>query len=257
MKGKLTLAGRDMSAPYVAFGDDSLHQDFAAFAFVLVPRTRLNSARRKLDQIKSRFNIPTATVLHCRTLFNGRQREKMGLSHLNPGDVRAIVAQTITAINEVRGRVHYAVQNFPDFAKRLGSELHLQSNDGSPSVTLPVSVEPKGLLGMLAVACFPLGQFDVNGPSAAQCEIFVSEDRTKISFIGERRSRADSLYAGFLDTGTALMQLNAHVVAADADPLLQLADIVAYVCSHAATLDSENGFWREQLARVVNWYKVG
>jgi len=53
------------------------------------------------------------------------------------------------------------------------------------------------------------------------------------------------------------MQLNAHVVAADADPLLQLADIAAYVCSHTATLDSENGFWREQLARVVHWYKVG
>ncbi|MCT7315572.1 hypothetical protein N5I87_06115 [Ralstonia sp. CHL-2022] len=210
-----------------------------------------------MDQIKRRFSIPTSTVLHCRTLFNGRQREKMGLSHLDPGDVRAIIAQAITAINEVRGRVHYAVQNFTAFAKQLGSELHFHSNDGTPSVTLPVSVEPKGLLGMLAIACFPLGQFHVNGPSAAQCEIFVSEDRTKISFLGERRTRADSLYAGFLDTGTALMQLNAHVVAADADPLLQLADIAAYVCSHAAALGSEDGFWREQLARVIHWYKVG
>ncbi|MCT7313812.1 hypothetical protein N5J06_22810 [Ralstonia sp. CHL-2022] len=246
-----------MSAPYVAFGDDSLHQDFAAFAFVLVPRTRLNSARRKLDQIKRRFNIPTSTVLHCRTLFNGRQREKMGLSHLAPGDVRAIVAQAITAINEVHGRVHYAVQNFTAFVKQLGSDLHFHSNDGTASVTLPVSVDPKGLLGMLAIACFPLVNFHVNGPSAAQCEIFVSEDRTKISFLGERRTRADSLYAGFLDTGSALMQLNAHVVAADADPLLQLADIAAYVCSHAAVLGSEDGFWREQLARVIHWYKVG
>lgn len=253
------LVGRDKAAPFVAFGDDSRYGPFAAFAFVLIPRTRVGSARKKLDQIKRRFRIPPSLVLHCRTLFSGQQREKMGLAHLTREDVRAIVAQAITAINQVNGRLHYAVQDFTAFSQMVGKEIQMTSVDGSPPITLPVSEEPKGLLGTLAIACFPLDPSGAFGPSAAQCEIYASEDKTKISFIGEGRTRADSLYSGFLDGGSddALFQLNAHLVAADADPLLQLADIAAYVCSHAASSAEDDRFWREQCARVVNWYKVG
>lgn len=253
------LVGRDKEAPYVAFGDDSRYGKFAAFAFVLIPRTRLGSARRKLDRIKRRFGITPSVVLHCRTLFSGQQREKMGLGHLTRDDARAIVAQSITLLNEVSGRLHFAAQDFTIFSQMVGKELQMNSVDGSPPITFPVFEEPKGLLGMLAVMCFPLDPSGALGPSAAQCEIYASEDKTKISFIGEGRTRADSLYSGFLDTGdvTALMRLNAHLVAADADPLLQLADIAAYMCSHAASSDEEDLFWREQRARVVHWYKAG
>jgi predicted N-acyltransferase len=52
-------------------------------------------------------------------------------------------------------------------------------------------------------------------------------------------------------------QLNAHVVPADEKPLLQLADIVAYVCSHSLGESADAQFWKQQCARISNRYKVG
>ncbi|MFM0261876.1 hypothetical protein [Paraburkholderia sediminicola] len=249
--------GRDEKAPFVAFGDDSQYGDSLAFAFVLVPRTRLRFAERKLERLKKRFKIPQHVTLHCRTLFSGQQREKSGLGHLSPSDVRSIAAQAITIINDVNARVHFAVQDATTFFASLGNELQLYNQDGSPSVKLPVTPDPKGLLGMMAFSCFPLNQNGRYGPTASQCEIYVSEDKTKVGFIGEKRTRADSHYAGFLDIGNACVQLNANIVAADAIPLLQLADIASYICSHAFSKTGDVQFWKDQCARITNWFRVG
>jgi hypothetical protein len=120
----------------------------------------------------------------------------MGLAHLTPSHARAITAQAITIINDANGRVHYAVQSFSAFSATLGNQLQLYDRDGKTGVTLPVKADPKGLLGMMAFICFPICPRHPRCPSAAQCEIFVSEDKTKVTFIGEKRTRADALYAG-------------------------------------------------------------
>jgi hypothetical protein len=252
---EIIQVGRDKTAPFVAFGDDSQYGDSLSFAFVLVPRTRLRFAERKLERLKSRFKIPQDATLHCRTLFSGQQREKCGLGHLAPGDVRAIVASAVTIINEVNGRVHFAVQDGSAFFSGLGSEVRMHNQDGSLGIELPVTPDPKGLLGIMAFACFPLD--GRHGPTASQCEIYVSEDKTKISFIGEKRSRADSHYAGMFEHGNAFGQLNANIVAANAAPLLQLADIASYVCSHAFSKTGDVRFWKEQCSRITNWFRVG
>jgi hypothetical protein len=62
---------------------------------------------------------------------------------------------------------------------------------------------------------------------------------------------------GFFEMDNAWGQLHANIVAADAAPLLQLADIAAYVCSHAFSKTGDVQFWKEQSARIVNWFKVG
>ncbi|MFM0071844.1 hypothetical protein PQQ86_11790 [Paraburkholderia sediminicola] len=249
--------GRAREAPFVAFGDDSQYGDSLSFAFVLVPRTRVRFAERKLERLKKRFKIPQEITLHCRTLFSGQQREKAALGHLSPSDVQSITAQAITIINDVNARVHFAVQDASTFFAGLGNELQLFNQDGSPGVKLPVTPDPKGLLGMMAFSCFPLDQNGRYGPTASQCEIYVSEDKTKVSFIGEKRTRADSHYAGFFEMGDAFGQLNANIVAANALPLLQLADIAAYICSHAFSKTGEVHFWKEQCGRITNWFRVG
>ena len=254
---KTIQVGRDKTAPFVAFGDDSQYGDSLSFAFVLVPRTRLRFAERKLEQLKKRFKIPLDTTLHCRTLFSGQQREKSGLGHLSPGDVRDVVSHTVTIINEVNGRVHFAVQDVSTFFSALGSEIQMYNQDRSPSVNLPVTPDPKGLLGMMAFTCFSLDETGRHRPTASQCEIYVSEDKTKISFIGDKRSRADSHYAGFFEQGSAFGQLNANIVSANAIPLLQLADIASYICSHAFSKTGDVQFWRDQCARIANWFRVG
>lgn len=250
--------GNSPIAPYVAFGDDSQFRDYAAFAFVLIPRTRLRFAERKLERLKARFAIPASVTIHCSPLFSGQKREKAGLGHLSPVDVREVVSQAVTLINDVNGRVHYGVDHAPSFFQKLGTSVQFHDHTGGSPFTKPVSADPKALLGMLAVACFPTGQRSPYGPTAAQCEVFVSEDKTKLAFIGDRRLRADSLYSGFYDMGNVAGQLNAKIVAADVMPLMQLADIAAYLCSHAAgTTPDESDFWVKQRDRIRHWFRVG
>lgn len=66
----------------------------------------------------------------------------------------------------------------------------------------------------------------------------------------------DGMYSGFLDIGAPdgyVFQLQPTILNADNEPMLQLADIVAYVCSHAADKSTENTFFREQRDRFRYW----
>lgn len=87
-------------------------------------------------------------------------------------------------------------------------------------------------------------------------QIFVSEDSTKVEFIGPKRRRADGMYSGFSDIGAQegyVFQMQLTVVNANIEPMLQLADIAAYVCSHASDESAENSFFREQRGRFRYW----
>lgn len=92
--------------------------------------------------------------------------------------------------------------------------------------------------------------------SPVTLQIFVSEDSTKVEFIGPKRRRADGMYSGFSDIGAQegyVFQLQPTVVNANIEPMLQLADIAAYVCSHASDESAENSFFREQRGRFRYW----
>lgn len=251
--------GASDKASYLAFGDDSQVRDTLVYAFALVRRTRLGAVEARIAALKERFKIPNEIVLHCRVLFSGQQRQKAGLSHLTPQDVRSIVARAITIMNHGSVLVRYSVGDLSKFGSTIGSELEMQHESDGSTTKLPVKLDPKGLLGMLMQACFAVSPDGSQGPPASECKVFVSEDSTMVEFIGAKRRRADGMYSGFSDIGAPsgqVFQLQPTIVSAASQPLLQLADIAAYVCSHSVDDSPENAFFREQRDRFRYWSRA-
>ena len=257
---KTIPAGGDRAAKYVAFGDDSQFGDTLAFAFVVVRRDRLRYAEERLNGLKRLYRIPNDVRLHCRVLFHKVARINAGLDHLTDDDARAILRRAVELINRVPMILRYSHDSLSRFASSLGNEIELTGEADTTKITVPVNVDPKGLLGILMQACFAVPPNRSQGPTASDCEIIVAEDRTKVAFIGPQRRRADSMYRGYSDVGAptgGVFQLQPTVLKANDSPMLQLADIAAYMCSHAAAASPEQSFFREQLGLVTYSTRTG
>ncbi len=253
---RVIKTGAEAGAPYLAFGDDSQFGEVLAYAVVIVRRTRVRQIESRLSALKERYRIPKQTALHCRLLFHEHPRQKAGLGHLSDDDARAIVARAVTILNQSEGLLRYAVGDLSHFQGMLGGNLEFKHASNGSTMNLPAKLEPKGILGFLMQACFAAPPDGSRGPHTSECQIFASEDSTKIEFIGPGRRRADGLYSGFSDIGApegAVFQLEPTLVKPQAVPLLQLADIAAYLCSHSTDASLERRFFREQLSRVRHW----
>jgi hypothetical protein len=249
-------AGGDASADYLAFGDDSQFGDTLVYAFAIIHRNRAPQVRTRLHELKQRFKIPAGESLHCRVLFSGHQREKAGLGHLSSKDARSLIAEAVTIINEGPVCVRFAAGTLAEFRKALGNQIEMQHESDGSITRLPVKLDPKGLLSILMQMCFAVPPDGSNGPSASDCQIFVSQERTKVEFIGSKRRRADAMYSGFNDIGAPtgnVFQLKPTIGDTASEPLLQLADIVSYVCSHSTDESDANSFFREQRGRFLYW----
>ena len=154
----------------------------------------------------------------------------------------------------------YGRDSVSRFKTSVGEEIEMTSGLDGSKTRLPVTADPKALLGMLMQACFLVPPDGSAGPTASECEIIVAEDTTKVSFIGPRRQRADRIYAGYSDIGApdgSVFQLKPSPLRPENVPLLQLADIAAYLCSHSHGDDEAQAFFREELKKVKFWWRVG
>lgn len=231
----------DPSAQYVAFGDDSKFGDILVFAFFVIARKDIDRMNKRIAKIKRKFGVPEVTILHCRELFHPHPREKAGLGHLSSERARSIVGHIIHELNVLDCRVSYA------FLRSRPGEMVLPGVGG-----IPVHYDDKGMLSMLAQACYsrPGGALD---PRTGACEIFVAEDRTKIQFLGAEFGRADKWTAGFSDVGAepgTVFRITPRPIPVAGHPMMQIADVLAYTCSHALSGVPPSPFFKDHLARV-------
>lgn len=258
--------GSSKAAPYLAFGDDSHfpNTNTLVFAVVIIPRVRLKQVETRLAVLKEKYKIPAHIPLHCKILFSGQQREKAGLSHLSPIDVRAIVARAVTIMNQTGVILRYASADLSVCQSAVGKELELVNKHDVSTTKLPITEIDqdfgKAIIGNLANLCFAVPPDCSHGPTASECEVFLAEDKTEIKFVisGHRR-RADSHYSGFSDIGAPdghVFQLQPTILKAHEAPMLQLADITAYMCSHIFDTSEKGRFLQEQLARVRYWSRA-
>lgn len=251
--------GSNIETPYVAFGDDSQFENVVVYGFVICKRRHLKHINTEVKLLKKRFKIPNDVVLHCKMLFHADKRKKIGLEHLTPEDVQSIVSRAITIINQGPAMLNYAVGNLDVFRSTLGDSepvLEFQNISDGSITEVPVSFDPKGALGILMQACFAVPPDGSQGPTANQCQIFASADSTRIKFIDSQKRRADGWYSGFSDIGSPdgqIFQMQPTIATVDTQPMLQLADVAAYVCSHAQDDSANRSFFREQLARIKYW----
>lgn len=234
--------GRNPKARFCAFGDDSAYKDVLAYAYAIFHRKNIIKAENELNDIKSKFNIPLNVPIHCRILFSGNQRQKANLGHLTLDRVKSLISQLIDRMNQVPCLLRYAYCILPE-----SGEIFLKVNDKEQNI---VQDEPKGVLGILSQTCFLPLKNQPYVPGAELCEIFASMDKTKIKFIGKRRRRADS-YSSGLSIESPQNNGRVRITPNVGDhQLQQIADVYAYICSHALSSKCTDNFFEKQLNKV-------
>lgn len=243
--------GANPKSQFCLYGDESRFRDVLVFAFAVFHRQDLERARGILAAIRNEYRVPPRIPIHCRVLFNSEARKKHGIDHLDQPAVNALVTDLVRHTTDVPAACRFAWTAFPD------RDPLVDSSD--PSWVLPS--EPKGVIGLLMQACFAVAADGREGPPATESEIFVSADPTKIRFLGDRRYQAHRGYRGFSDVDSPVghvFDVTPHVVPADRwaeQPLLQLADVFAYICSHAdPSLNGDDFFTR--LLKGMRWSRA-
>ena len=234
--------GQNIDAPFCAFGDDSHYKDILVYAYAIFRRSNIPKAKKVLRKAKKNFGIPKFLPIHCRILFSGDQRRKVGLGLISIVRVKDFVSYLIKEMNNVPCLLRYAHCKVPDDGRVFLDVLDVEEKR--------VRDEPKGILGILSGGCFTPNNDAIQAPGIELCEIFASEDSTKIRFIGKGRRRADSYLStmAFEDKKTKLKKhLRPHI---KEHVLQQMADVYAYICSHALSEQCEDDFFKEQLANI-------
>ncbi|MCW8409781.1 hypothetical protein OQJ13_12455 [Legionella sp. PATHC035] len=243
---------------YLAFGDDSQFNDTLAFAFVIIRSDKIEYVQNKVKRLKKLYNIPESTPLHSRVLFSGHARDKAGLSHLTPYMIKNIITKIVDLINRTPMYLRYAFCNLSEhvsFFEQMESRIELSDKDKQLKKEIPLNPDPKGLLGCLAHLSLATPPKDDRVPSYEKCQIIISEDRTKVKFLGEHGRQAHKWSEGFSDIGSdgnTVFKMQPVVQKFKENLMLELADIMAYVCSHAIGTHG-NPFFLSQLNRVKNW----
>ncbi|MCW8449755.1 nucleoside triphosphate pyrophosphohydrolase family protein [Legionella quinlivanii] len=260
MTNKIISIGSEHNE-YLAFGDDSQFKDTLAYAFIVIHSDKLEFVQSRIKRIKKIYRIPEHVPLHSRVLFSGNARDKEGLSHLNPYMIKNLIIKIIDLINRTPMYVRYAtcsLKEHEDFFTKSGTEIELSDKDAELKQKLLVTPDPKGLLGLLAHFSLATPPEDPQIPGYDKCQIIISKDPTKVKLFGSQRRQAHYWSQGFSDIGSdgdTVYKMLPLVQEMKETLMLEIADIVSYICSHALdnSTDNKNLFFLEQLNRIKYW----
>lgn len=247
--------GGSTDAPYIAAGDESKYGDWLVYAMVYVNRVDLAAIAEKIRIIKYRFRLPVDSPLHCYQLFNKHQRKKKKISHINDEDAKSIIG-LVTTILARHAFVRSGMTRLNDINARIGPALTLTSVIDGSTKQFPGTEDPKAHFSHLMMMC----TVDVPGyetfPKAKDTEILLSEEKTKVDYFGSKR-RADRLFDNFSEIGAPpgkVFQLDPAIVPANGHPLMELADVAAFIVAHAQDDKPWNSIFRTQLQRLARKY---
>lgn len=242
-----TEAGNNSAANFVAVGDDSIFNGAIVYGYAIFRRTRLKSLIRGVRDIKRRFNIPDDVEIHCKDLRLEVSRTKLGLQHLTDRDVESVYRNVVTLINQCDVLVKYGLA-FEEKIKAFWDSGSIVLEGGGTTVEVPVKFDVKGILGLLA----QMGLASPGGkvPNVEQMEVYVASDSTKVKFLGDKARQAHYWAKGFNDMGTGAVLYTAPNIGGCPSELFEIADVIAYMCSHAAHGKAEQPFFHELLSSV-------
>ncbi len=222
---KVIPIGKNNNATYCGYGDDSARGETLVFAMALMERSKVNMAKNILNEIKDKYKIPHTIPLHCRVLFSGDQRRKQGLAHLDVDDVYSCFHDVLNKMKLLRVLCRFS------YATRPAIPTLTEKDEAFP---LTILNRDKMIQGILAQACIHMGP---GYPSPENLECWFSEDTTLTEVALEvPRQQAQKGYQGFSEIGTPSGSHNRfepHVVRWADEPMLQLADIYAYLAANA------------------------
>ena len=238
MLNNVIEVGRNKNAPFIAIGDESHHENIITYAYVILPRIRINKIKRELSRAYSVYGIPKHLVFHCKDFFSGQFRLRNGLNRLSRQDILKIIHHFITIMNDqgIYIRVAYTDHNHSraEFSKQ--ESITLRNNAGTQEVEHPLKYDIKGVQATLAKACWGNAPNGPHGPTEIDCQIFVSPDQTKVKFMGEQSRQMHNLIPGYSEiTSPAgfINHIKPEILTEDLFELQGIADIAAYLFAHS------------------------
>ena len=219
--------------------------DTLVYAFCFFRREDIGNIERAIREIKKLHGFPQDVPLHFSALMNPFSREKAGLQSFSNDSIKALISSIVEFLNEIPFLLRYSYYTI------TGNEADDKPDDDN----IPVYFEEKGIICLLCQDIFVVDANGSCGPSANECQIFVSEERTKIKFLGEKRQRADRWFRGYSDIGAPkgyVYHLNPIIKKSNEIDLLQIADIFSYICSHAKSTKCADSYYSHILNKVKN-----
>ena len=233
--------------PYCAYGDESKYKDLVVYAFVVFPREKVKEAEGHLNFYRKQYNFPPDEPIHCSVLLHESSRAKKGLSHLSHNDVRDLIRKILFRMKKLNAFCRFAYFKHNNEQKYLVEEFQWNSSNGEETQDKcpPLKNDPKLIQMFLRNICLTPAP---NIPPGHLWECFISEEKTLIEGIGGKKHRAHSgnFFSDIHAPESSVFQFAPNVL--KDHPLLQVADICAYMCSHASVDMSGNDFFTKELS---------
>lgn len=217
----IIIIGNQPNSKITAFGDDSKFKKTSAFAYVIFENSKLEIARRSLLDIKEKYKIPPNVLLHMRLLNNEFYRNKNGIQHLTGTIMTKFLSDIIDDMNKIPFLIKGCC---------FSGELPKDIDDEE----LGVVWSDKAIQSMLAkAALIPLG---LEKYEYKDLRIVISQDSTKVRFLGKNKRQAARWTRGFSAIGAPsgyVYEFDPLIQDPTEEVLLQLADAVVYMIAHA------------------------
>lgn len=252
MSSNEILLGQDCKTSFCGFGDDSVKNNILVYALAILHRSKISLAEQLVNNLKEEYKIPPEINLHCRILFHDDARRKKGLSHLTTASVKKLIEKLIYELNlmDVLCRVVTAI-------KPISATLNVLSKSHE---TFPeLNTNSKNLLGLLSMVCYNIPENNPLKVKKEDMEIWVDGDSTKIEWAGKRK-QAHSGYQNYSDVGAqkgSLFHFVPHIMTGEKHPLLQVADVVAFISANAVEefQRKQRGWYSKLLSKIKLSYQ--
>lgn len=250
-KDDIPWLGNKSNTPYCAYGDDTKYKEILLYAFIALQREKTQELETDILNIKNEFNIPADVTIHIKDFFNGHKREKLNINHLN---VSALIDAIIDSLNKHNACVLFNYLKIPKNNKIYPDEFEIQGQK--------IHGDPKALAHQLGASCFvPFLNLNNKILNLQDFEVFVSSETTKVKVVGTQKRKAQYLFEMRIPLtnpakGGNYARLKPHYINTNENTLLQVADVVAYVISHALSKKCSNTTFKKQMKKIQFIFKA-
>ena len=199
------------------YGDESVFNNAVVYGVVVVPISSTPKLEVSISSLKEKNGIQGNTDIHCKQMFHQSAKQKTGWAQLGDQEIEKLFSDIV--IESKRLGSFYQI-GFID--KRQWPKI-LPADDKFPETPL----DDKHLCGFAFQGAIAPLESSVGIPNI---RLFVDYDHTKIPWFGKQR-QAYRNYRGW--SGISKQWIEPEPKPETKPILLELADIVAYVSTHA------------------------
>ncbi len=187
---------------FLAFGDESAYKKILAYTHVAFPKSNIEVVVSRLEQLKFSLKINKDKMIH--------------MNELNAQLKEAVVLGCVSILNEFGNLSFSIAPAYSDFSD-IGDDEDMKFHVNDKSIII--------LLMQASLSNFSL----------LKTNFYIEKDETKIPFLGKKRRKVYNGAPFFSDIGAPkgmVFRIYPQIVTKNFHPLMQIADVMAYVCSH-------------------------